>query len=73
MKCFLYSLLTTLALIGAVFAIAGFSQAHAQDRLASGFHAAAANDLPTFLHYHPTDGVTRGGEMRRTMDLTHFQ
>jgi hypothetical protein len=70
MKCFVYSLITTLALISAVFVLAGLTQAHAQGALKT---AAAANDLPTFLHYHPTDGASRGGEMRRAMDLTHFQ
>ncbi len=30
-----------------------------------------ANDLPQFLHYHPTDGASDAGKVRKAMDPSH--
>lgn len=48
MKCLVYSLITTLTLIMVAVAIAGFSQAQAQDFAHD--RRTAAKDLPTLLH-----------------------
>ncbi|MDI7775320.1 hypothetical protein [Asticcacaulis sp. EMRT-3] len=68
MKGFIYTLVSALALTGCLFAVAGFAQ-----NPASLNSAAVGNDLPAFLHYHPTDGASTGGKVRAAMRLDHVQ
>jgi len=68
MKSLIYTLIAAFALSGTVFAAAGFAKSYE-----SAPFAATAHDLPTFLRYHPTDGDSQAGKVRRALDLTHIQ
>jgi len=51
-------------------AIYGLSVCHAQPAETRRQLALMANDLPAFLDYHPTDGATYAGSVRRDMRLS---
>ena len=67
MKRLLYALIAAAVMTGAACAAIGFVFSATAPAKAQ-----TANDLPTFLHYHPTDGDTQGGKVRRALDLRHI-
>ncbi len=61
------ALMLGVPMMGAIY---GLSVCHAQPAEMRRNLALMANDLPAFLHYQPTDGASRSGQVRRDMRLT---
>ena len=72
MKRLFYVVVTVLACVASYQAVA--HSAHAdKDRDWKREARLMANDLPTFLHYHPTDGASYSGKVRKAMDPSNVQ
>jgi len=67
MRKVLAALMLGVPMMGAIY---GLSVCHAQPVEMRRQLALMANDLPAFLDYHPTDGASYAGEVRRGMRLT---